>query len=70
MDGRASGRRSPLWRSTTERIVLAVRTDSDAAKRAEVIHNWHKALLHEAVPLLIQKWEQKLKVEVRGYSRN
>ena len=49
------------------RIVLAVRPNSDAAKRAEVIHTWHKALLHEAVPLLIQKWERKLKVEVRGY---
>jgi predicted metal-dependent hydrolase len=49
------------------RIVLAVRPNSDAAKRAAVIHAWHKALLHEAVPLLIQKWERKLKVEVRGY---
>jgi predicted metal-dependent hydrolase len=50
-----------------KRITLTVRPESDAAKRAEVIHEWHKALLHEAVPLLIQKWEQKLKVEVRGY---
>jgi predicted metal-dependent hydrolase len=50
-----------------KRITLTVRPGSDAAKRAEVIHEWHKALLHEAVPLLIQKWERKLKVEVRGY---
>jgi predicted metal-dependent hydrolase len=49
------------------RIVLTVRPGSDAAKRAEVIHEWHKALLHEQVPSLIQKWEHKLKVEVRGY---
>jgi predicted metal-dependent hydrolase len=50
-----------------KRITLTVRPGSDAAKRAEVIHAWHKALLHEAVPTLIQKWERKLKVEVSGY---
>jgi predicted metal-dependent hydrolase len=50
-----------------KRITLTVRPGSDAAKRAEVIHDWHKALLHKAVPSLIQKWERKLKVEVSGY---
>jgi len=50
-----------------KRIILTVRPGSDAAKRARVIHEWHKALLHEAVPTLIQKWEHKLKVEVGGY---
>lgn len=49
------------------RILLNVRSGSDAAKRAAVIHEWHKTLLHEAVPLLVQKWERRLKVEVRGY---
>ena len=50
-----------------KRIILTVRPGSDVAKRADVIHEWHKALLHKTVPPLIQKWEQKLKVEVRGY---
>ena len=50
-----------------KRIILAVRPGSDAAKRAEVIHEWHKALLHEQVPVFIRKWERKLKVSVRGY---
>ena len=50
-----------------KRITLSVRPGSDAAKRADVIHEWHKALLHEQVPKLISKWERKLKVEVRGY---
>jgi predicted metal-dependent hydrolase len=50
-----------------KRIILTVRPNSDAAKRAEVIHEWHKALLHDAVRLLIDKWERKLKVQVRGY---
>jgi predicted metal-dependent hydrolase len=50
-----------------KRITLTVRPGSDAAKRAEVIHEWHKVLLHKAAPTLIQKWEHKLKVETRGY---
>lgn len=49
------------------RISLIVRPGSDVQKRAEVIHEWHKSLLHEAVPTLISKWEQKLKVKVTGY---
>ena len=31
------------------------------------MHEWHKSLLHEAVPALIRKWEPKLGVEVAGY---
>jgi predicted metal-dependent hydrolase len=50
-----------------KRIILTVRPGSDAAKRAEVIHEWHKVLLHEQVPKLISRWERKLKVEVCGY---
>lgn len=50
-----------------KRITLTVRPGSSQAKRAEVMHEWHKALLHEAVPPLIAKWEQKLGVKVAGY---
>lgn len=50
-----------------KRITLTVRSGSGAMKRAEVIHEWHKSLLHEAVPPLIMKWERKLKVRVAGY---
>ena len=49
------------------RITLTVRPGSDVQKRAEVLHEWHKSLLHEVVPALIQKWEPKLKVKVAGY---
>jgi len=31
------------------------------------MHAWHKALLHEALPPLIRKWEAKLDVSVPGY---
>ncbi len=50
-----------------KRITLTVRPGSGAEKRAEVIHEWHKLLLHDVVPPLIKKWEQKLKVKVTGY---
>lgn len=49
------------------RITLTVRPGSDLSKRAEVIHEWHKALLHEKVPPLVAKWEKKLHVKVAGY---
>ncbi len=50
-----------------KRLTLSVRPGSDTTKRAEVIHAWHKALLHEVVPLLIGKWEPKLGVKVSAY---
>ncbi len=49
------------------RITLTVRPGSTAAKRRAVIHEWHKALLHEAVPPLIASWEATLGVVVSGY---
>ena len=52
---------------SNKRIILPVRPGSGVEKRAEVMHEWHKSLLHEAVPPLIQKWEQKLRVNVAGY---
>lgn len=49
------------------RIKLAVRPGSDAAKRAEVMHEWHKQLLHAEIPALIARWEKKLRVKVSCY---
>lgn len=49
------------------RITLCVRPGSGAAKKAQVIHEWHKSLLHQAVPPLINKWEGKLGVKVAAY---
>src|SRR5215467_12137395 len=45
------------------RILLTVRPGSDAQKRADVIHEWHRSLLHQVVPSMISKWEPKLKVQ-------
>jgi predicted metal-dependent hydrolase len=57
----------PLVIVDHKRNTLTVRPGTDVHKRAEVIHEWHKELLHKAVPPLIRKWERKLKVKVRGY---
>jgi len=50
-----------------KRITLTVRPSSDSGKRAEVLHDWHKALLHALIPPLIQKWEPRLNVKVARY---
>ncbi len=50
-----------------KRITLTVRPGSDQEKRAEIIHEWHKSLLHAVIPALISQWESKLKVKVAGY---
>jgi predicted metal-dependent hydrolase len=57
----------PLVVLSNKWINLVIRPGYNAEKRAEVIHEWHKSLLHEVVPSLIQKWERKLKVSVSGY---
>lgn len=48
-------------------ITLTVRPGSGSAKRAAVMYEWRKSLLHDAVPELIGRWELKLGVEVKGY---
>lgn len=57
----------PLVTLDHRRITLAVRPGSDARKRAEVMNNWHRSLLHEAVPPLIRRWQSRLGVELQAY---
>lgn len=57
----------PGVRLDHKRIFLTVRPGSDSGKRAEVVHAWHRRLLHDAVPPLIEKWECELGVEVSRY---
>lgn len=49
------------------RITLTVRPGAGATKRAEVLHDWHRTLLHGLLPSLIAKWEPKLGVRVKAY---
>jgi hypothetical protein len=59
--------RKPFVRLDHRRLTLTVRPGTSKTKRAEVMHEWHKRLLHETVPVLIKKWEGKLGVAVSGY---
>ena len=36
-------------------------------RRAEVMHEWQRGLLHETVPTIIGRWEPRLHVTVSGY---
>ncbi|PYS82203.1 MAG: metal-dependent hydrolase [Acidobacteria bacterium] len=57
----------PHVRLDHKRITLTVRPGCSTEKRAEVMHEWQKSLLHEVVPALIKKWEAKLGVRVKRY---
>jgi predicted metal-dependent hydrolase len=57
----------PSVRLGHRRITLTVRPGSTGARRASVIHEWHKSLLHDAVGGLIPKWEPTLGVRVAAY---
>src|ERR1019366_5726493 len=57
----------PSVRLDHRRILLTIRPGSSRPKREAVMHDWHKSLLHDALPKLIQKWETRLGVEVSGY---
>ena len=57
----------PFVRLDHRRIVLTIRPGSGRTKREWVMHEWHKSLLHDAVPELIRRWEPRLGVEVAGY---
>ncbi len=57
----------PSVRLSHRSITLTVRPGSSLAKREAVMQEWHRSLLHEAVPKLIRKWEPKLGVVVTSY---
>ncbi|MDN7623821.1 SprT family zinc-dependent metalloprotease [Burkholderia cenocepacia] len=49
------------------RITLTVRPGSSSEKREEIVHGWHRALLHQIIPALINKWQPVLGVSVSTY---
>jgi predicted metal-dependent hydrolase len=57
----------PSVRLSHRRIMLSVRPGTSRVKRQAIMHEWHKSLLHDAVPTLIRRWQPKLGVVVAGY---
>jgi predicted metal-dependent hydrolase len=50
----------PSVRLDHRKISLTVRPGSTPAEREKVMQEWHRSLLHEVLPALIRKWENKL----------
>jgi hypothetical protein len=50
-----------------KRIHLHVRPGSKKEKRAEVLYEWQKSLLHEFIRCVIAKWQPVLDVRVNAY---
>ena len=50
-----------------KRITLTVRPGSTLEKREQIILEWHRSLLHQAIPPIIKKWEKNLDVSVAAY---
>lgn len=48
-------------------ITMHIHPDASPEARAQLLHAWHKKLLHDSVPSLIAKWEETLGVRVRRY---
>ena len=47
------------------RMILCVRPGTDALKRQEVVEEWHREQVRNAVPAIIAKWQKLMGVEVR-----
>ena len=50
-----------------KRITLTVRPGSSRDKREQVMQEWQRSLLHDAIPPIIEKWEAKMGVKVQAY---
>ena len=48
-------------------LLLQIRPGSDRSKRQEVLEEWYRNLLKQAVPPLIEKWEPLLGVKVEWF---
>lgn len=57
----------PSIRVRHNRIVLRVRPGTSQSRRQELIEDWYRDQLREAVPSLLQRWEPLLKVSVKRF---
>ena len=54
----------PSVRLDHKKITMTVRPGSTTEKREQVIQDWHRSLLHEVIPPIIGRWEEKLGLTV------
>ncbi len=58
---------SPRVEIEHRRIQLRVRPGTDATKRQDIVNEWYREQLKQAVPALIAKWEPLLEVKVARF---
>ncbi len=57
----------PQVRLSPKHITLRVRPGSDRDARAGVVHAWHKRLLYDEVPSVLEEWSSKMGLPVPRY---
>jgi predicted metal-dependent hydrolase len=57
----------PVVKMDHRRITLNIRPETGTAKREAIYQGWQRSLLHQAVPPLIERWEQRMGVKVAAY---
>jgi predicted metal-dependent hydrolase len=57
----------PSVTAKNRRLVMNIRPGAASSKRAAVMHEWHKMLLHEAAKPILHKWETKIGVKASAY---
>ena len=58
---------APSVTQSHRHIILRVRPGTDAAQRESIYRGWQRSLLHQVIPAMIERWEQRLGVKVSGY---
>ncbi|WP_458791607.1 M48 family metallopeptidase [Yoonia sp. MH D7] len=48
-------------------IRLGVRPNTSTEKKAQIVHDWHKRLMHAVIPDVLTVWETKLGVSASDY---
>jgi predicted metal-dependent hydrolase len=48
-------------------LVLQIRPGTDAARRRDLVDQWYRALVKEAVPPLLERWEPRIGVKVQRF---
>jgi predicted metal-dependent hydrolase len=59
--------RQPAVELNHGRMILRVRPGTTKAKRRAIVEEWHRELVREAVPPLIEKWQRLMRIRVKRF---
>jgi hypothetical protein len=58
--------RAPSVELSHSKMVLSVRPDTGKLRREQIVEEWLRVQMHDAVPPLVKKWQRVMGVEVRN----